>query len=235
MHELVNVLRIVELQPEESVERELALITVAAPPDKRAELIALGEVFGARVADIGTDSLTFELVGRPEELDAFEELVRPHGVRELARTGRIGLRRSRPASSAVARAAGRLDSERSAAMAECIKTGGARSALTGTVAVLGLRKPGARATAPQSCADSGAEVEVGLRARRSPSRAAAEEAGPDRCASVAEAGGGAQVVALLVPDGPQAGALHAARPAPNLAPWRGAPVRATASRCDYGR
>ena len=93
MHKLVNVLRVTELPPDESVERELALITVKAPPDKRAELIQLGEVFGARVADIGRDALTFEIVGRPEELDAFEELVRPHGVRELARTGRIGLRR----------------------------------------------------------------------------------------------------------------------------------------------
>ena len=86
-------LRVVELAPGESVERELALITVGAPPDKRAELIALGEVFGARVADIGRDALTFEIVGRPEQLDAFEELVRPHGVRELVRTGRVGLRR----------------------------------------------------------------------------------------------------------------------------------------------
>ena len=97
MHKLVNVLRVSELRPGESVERELALITVGAPPDKRAELIALGEVFGARVADIGRDALAFEIVGRPEELDAFEELVRPHGVRELARTGRIGLAPARPA------------------------------------------------------------------------------------------------------------------------------------------
>jgi len=93
MHKLVNVLRVTELPPDESVERELALITVNAPPDKRAELIQLGEVFNARVADIGREALTFEIVGRPEELDAVEELVRPHGVRELARTGRIGLRR----------------------------------------------------------------------------------------------------------------------------------------------
>ena len=104
MHKLVNVLRVVELRPGESVERELALITVGAPADKRGELIALGEVFGARVADIGREALTFEIVGRPEELDAFEELVRPHGVRELARTGRIGLRRAgpRPARSSAA-------------------------------------------------------------------------------------------------------------------------------------
>jgi acetolactate synthase-1/3 small subunit len=104
IHKLVNVLRVVELRPEESVERELALITVAAPADKRAELIALGDVFGARVADIGREAITFEIVGRPEDLDAFEELVRPHGVRELARTGRIGLRRpgTRPARYASA-------------------------------------------------------------------------------------------------------------------------------------
>jgi len=99
MHKLVNVLRVSELPPGEIVERELGLITVVAPPDKRAELIALGEVFSARVADIGRDALTFEIVGHPEELDAFEELVRPHGVRELVRTGRIGLRRPGPRPS----------------------------------------------------------------------------------------------------------------------------------------
>ena len=93
MHKLVNVLRIVELHPEESVERELALITVAASPDQRADLVALGQVAGAVVADVGRDALTFEVVGRPEQLEAFEELVRPYGVRELVRTGRIGLRR----------------------------------------------------------------------------------------------------------------------------------------------
>jgi acetolactate synthase-1/3 small subunit len=75
------------------VERELALITVAASPDQRADLVALGQVAGAVVADVGRDALTFEVVGRPEQLEAFEELVRPYGVRELVRTGRIGLRR----------------------------------------------------------------------------------------------------------------------------------------------
>jgi acetolactate synthase-1/3 small subunit len=94
MHKLVNVLRVTELRPDEAVERELALITVAAPPERRAELIALSQVAGAQVADVGRDAVTFEIVGRPEQIDAFEELVRPYGVRELARTGRIGLRRT---------------------------------------------------------------------------------------------------------------------------------------------
>ena len=93
MHKLVNVLRVVELPPQEAVERELALIAVAAPPERRAELLALAEVFGARVADLGHDTLVFEIVGRSDDVDSFEELVRPHGVRELTRTGRIALRR----------------------------------------------------------------------------------------------------------------------------------------------
>ena len=93
MHKLVNVLRVTELRPEESLERELALVTVRVSPDRRAELVSLGQVAGAVVADIGRDAITFELVGRPEELETFEELVRPYGVRELVRTGRIGLHR----------------------------------------------------------------------------------------------------------------------------------------------
>jgi acetolactate synthase I/III small subunit len=94
MHKLVNVLRVRELEPDEAVERELALIAIAAPPERRAELMALADVFRARVADVGTDTIVFEIVGEPEEIDSFEELVRPHGIRELTRTGRVGLRRA---------------------------------------------------------------------------------------------------------------------------------------------
>ncbi|HEY8028211.1 MAG TPA: acetolactate synthase small subunit [Gaiellaceae bacterium] len=94
MHKLVNVLRVIELPPGESIERELALLRVAAPPSQRTELMALGEVFGARVVDLGPDSIVFELTGPPEDVDSFEELVRPHGLQELVRTGRIGLGRA---------------------------------------------------------------------------------------------------------------------------------------------
>jgi acetolactate synthase-1/3 small subunit len=94
IHKLVNVLRVTELPPGESLERELCLIKVAAPPARRAELMSLGDVFGARVADLSADALVFELVGTPDEIDSFEELVRPHGVKELVRTGRIGLARA---------------------------------------------------------------------------------------------------------------------------------------------
>jgi acetolactate synthase-1/3 small subunit len=94
MHKLVNVLRVSELSPGDSIERELALLKVAAPPSARAELMALGEIFHARVVDLGSDSIVFELTGSPEDVDSFEELVRPHGLQELVRTGRIGLGRA---------------------------------------------------------------------------------------------------------------------------------------------
>jgi acetolactate synthase-1/3 small subunit len=94
IHKLVNVLRVSELEPGEALERELALLRVAASPSKRGELIALAQAFNARVADLGSDSIVFEIVGQPEEIDAFEELVRAHGLKELVRTGRIGIGRA---------------------------------------------------------------------------------------------------------------------------------------------
>jgi acetolactate synthase-1/3 small subunit len=94
MHKLVNVLRVSELGPGEAIERELLMVKVTAPPDRRAELMSLGDVFQARVIDLGPDALIFEVVGTPEELESFEELVRPHGIKELVRTGRIGLGRA---------------------------------------------------------------------------------------------------------------------------------------------
>ncbi len=94
MHKLVNVLRVSELEAGEAVERELALLKVSAKPDRRGELIALAHAFPVRVADLGPEEIVFEVVGQPEEIDSFEELVRPHGLKELVRTGRIGLGRA---------------------------------------------------------------------------------------------------------------------------------------------
>ena len=80
IHKLVNVLRVTELAPDEAVERELLLLKVSAGPERRAELIATSEAFKGRVVDLGAGSVTFELTCTPEELDAFQELARPHGV-----------------------------------------------------------------------------------------------------------------------------------------------------------
>ena len=94
MHKLVNVLKVSELKAGEAIERELLLIKVAAPPERRSEMMALADHYKARVADLGPEEILFELVGLPEEVEAFEELLRPYGIKESARTGRVGLGRA---------------------------------------------------------------------------------------------------------------------------------------------
>ena len=210
MHKLVNVLRVTELHAGRG-RRARARADhrrSAARAPRRADRAQPG--LRRPVADLGRDAITFEIVGRPEQLDAFEELVRPYGVRELARTGRIGLRR--PSAQPRAPSVSRLASKGPPPMAEIIKTGQPRAS-HGKVAVLGYGSQGhAHAL---NLADSGVEVEVGLR-EGSPSWAAAEEAGLT-VETVAEAVQGAQLVAFLVPDGAQP-ELYEDEVAPNLEP-----------------
>jgi acetolactate synthase-1/3 small subunit len=93
LHKLINVLRIAELPPDGSVERELALIKVGVEPGKRAEVLEIVEIFRAKVIDVDPDSVMIEATGTPEKVNALEELLRPFGVIELARTGRVALGR----------------------------------------------------------------------------------------------------------------------------------------------
>ena len=93
LHKLINVLRIAELPHDGSVERELALIKVGVEPGKRAEVLEIVEIFRAKVIDVDPDSVMIEATGTPEKVNALEELLRPFGVIELARTGRVALGR----------------------------------------------------------------------------------------------------------------------------------------------
>ncbi len=93
LHKLVNVLKIQDLDPAEMVDRELVLIKVNAPPDRRHEVIEVVNVFRAKVIDVGKNSLTIEATGTNEKLSAMEDLLRAYGIKELARTGRIALAR----------------------------------------------------------------------------------------------------------------------------------------------
>jgi acetolactate synthase-1/3 small subunit len=91
LFKLINVVKITELDPRQAVERELALVTVDAPPAIRSQVIELVDVFEGRILNVGHDRLTVSLEGTPEKLDDFEELLRPYGIAELARTGRVAL------------------------------------------------------------------------------------------------------------------------------------------------
>ena len=100
LFKLVNVIKITELPPHDSVERELLLATVAAGPETRGQVIELVNVFEGKIADVGAEALTVMVDGDPTRLDDFEDLMRPYGITELQRTGRVALPRlPRQASS----------------------------------------------------------------------------------------------------------------------------------------
>jgi acetolactate synthase-1/3 small subunit len=91
---LIDVLKVEELEPGHFVMRELALIKFNVPtPKERSDIINCVEVFRGRIIDVSTDSLTVEITGTPDKLDAFLNLMKTNGVIELARTGITALAR----------------------------------------------------------------------------------------------------------------------------------------------
>ena len=91
LNKLINVIKITELHPDHAVERELLIATVRAPADTRGQVIQLVDVFGGRILDVGHEDLTVSVDDEPTRVDDFEELLRPYGIVELQRTGRVAL------------------------------------------------------------------------------------------------------------------------------------------------
>ena len=96
LHKVVTVVKVHDISSEDFVERDLMLIKVKAVPPQRMEISLLVEMFRGRVVDISADSLMIEIGGQERKVEAFIELMRPYGILELARTGRIALVRGRP-------------------------------------------------------------------------------------------------------------------------------------------
>jgi acetolactate synthase-1/3 small subunit len=95
LHKLVNVLKIRDLEPGETLARELAIFKVSADGSGRAEVMQICEIFRAKIVDVNKRSLILEVTGTCEKVDAFERLVRPFGLIEMARTGEIAISRGR--------------------------------------------------------------------------------------------------------------------------------------------
>jgi acetolactate synthase-1/3 small subunit len=93
LFKLINVLKIQDLDPAESIDRELVLFKVNAASERRHEIIEIANVFRAKVIDVGRNSLTIEATGSSDKLQAMEDLFRAYGIKELARTGKIALAR----------------------------------------------------------------------------------------------------------------------------------------------
>src|SRR5919109_2316289 len=96
LHKLVNVIKIRDMEPDQTISREMALFKVSAPIESRAEIMQFAEIFRAKIVDVSRRSLTIEVTGSADKVDAFERMIRPHGLIEMARTGEGAIVRSRP-------------------------------------------------------------------------------------------------------------------------------------------
>ncbi len=95
LHKLINVIKITDLDPAGSVEREMLLIKVLADAQSRSEIMQIVEIFRAKIIDVSSDVLLVEMTGTREKVGAFMELLHPFGVVELMRTGRIAMGRGK--------------------------------------------------------------------------------------------------------------------------------------------
>lgn len=93
LQKLIDVIKIIELEPETSVYRELALVKVMVNEQNRPSILEVVEIFRGKVIDIAKESLTVELTGDQDKINAFVDMMKVYGVSEMARTGLTGLAR----------------------------------------------------------------------------------------------------------------------------------------------
>ena len=93
LYKLIDTLKVFDLPKDIAVERELALIKVAANERNRAEITQIVDIFRARVIDVAEDSLTIEITGEDGKVEGIEKLLRKFGIKEMVRTGKIALQR----------------------------------------------------------------------------------------------------------------------------------------------
>ena len=91
LNKLINVIKISELDPLDSVEQELMLCTVSAGVAERSQIIELAGIFGGRIVDVGHGEVTISVADVPARLDDLEDLLRPFGIAMVQRTGRVAL------------------------------------------------------------------------------------------------------------------------------------------------
>ncbi len=95
LNKLINVIKVVDFMDTPFVQRDLALIKVRAKPEHRAEILRVTDIFRGRVVDVGSEYYTLEVTGDLEKIDAILGLLKPMGIKEIARTGTIALPREK--------------------------------------------------------------------------------------------------------------------------------------------
>ena len=91
LSKLINVIRVSELDPGESIERELAIIKVNADKESRSEIMQIVNIFRAKIIDVSHRSMIIEVTGDEEKIDAMVQLLRQFGIKEMARTGKVSM------------------------------------------------------------------------------------------------------------------------------------------------
>ncbi len=93
LYKLIDVIKISDITADEYVDRELVLIKVSSDPAHRGEIMQVADIFRARIVDLGRKTITLECTGNDGKINAFEESLRPYGIKELVRTGKIAVLR----------------------------------------------------------------------------------------------------------------------------------------------
>jgi acetolactate synthase-1/3 small subunit len=110
LNRLIDVIKVVDLTEEDFVEREMILVRVNAEPSSRAEILRIADIFRAKIVDVTLRTYTLEASGDEDKIRALLELLRPFGIQEFVRTGRIAIARASKASPRrLERAAGNAD------------------------------------------------------------------------------------------------------------------------------
>jgi acetolactate synthase I/III small subunit len=93
LHKLIDTIKVVDLTDETFVDRELALVKVQSTPTSRMEIMQISEIFRTKVVDVSSKTLTIEATGSQLKVDAIINMLKPFGIKELARTGRVAIKR----------------------------------------------------------------------------------------------------------------------------------------------
>ena len=91
LYRLIEVLKVSDVTNDPTVEREMVLVKIHAPAASRPEVVALSSVFDAKIVDVGFNTMIIEMTGTPSKVENFVEVIRPFGVKEMMRTGRIAM------------------------------------------------------------------------------------------------------------------------------------------------
>jgi acetolactate synthase-1/3 small subunit len=95
LNKLINVIKVMDFTDTEYVQRETALVKVRAKPENRAEILRMVDIFRSMVADVGSEYYTVEITGDERKIAAFLSLLKPMGIKEIARTGTVALAREK--------------------------------------------------------------------------------------------------------------------------------------------